>query len=169
MAGLARDTDRDGADPAQLLELRDGIWLAPVLEHVAAELRIGSPGRTIETDFELPEPIKCDPSRISQLVSNLLGNAVTHGAPEKAIRLHADSKNAILTIWVANKGFPIPAATMDYLFQPFFRGEVRANQHGLGLGLHIASEIAKAHGGSLSVTSTPEETRFTFNMPLQAA
>src|SRR6202012_3803969 len=54
------------------LELRDGICLAPVLEHVAAELRIGSPGRTIETDFELPEPIKCDPSRISQLVSNLL-------------------------------------------------------------------------------------------------
>src|SRR6185312_4890632 len=43
------------------LELRDGIWLAPVLEHVAAELRIGRTDRAIKTDFDLPEPIKCDP------------------------------------------------------------------------------------------------------------
>jgi len=150
------------------LELRDGIWLAPVLEHVAAELRIGSPERKVETDLDLPAPVKCDPSRISQLVSNLLGNAITHGAPEEPVRLHADSNGDILTIWVSNKGFPIPAATMEYLFQPFFRGEVRENQHGLGLGLHIASEIAKAHGGSLRVTSTAEETRFTFTMPSQA-
>ena len=56
---------------------------------------------------------------------------------------------------------------MEKLFEPFFRGEVRASRQGLGLGLHIASQIAKAHNGVLSVTSTPEETRFTFEMPLR--
>lgn len=55
---------------------------------------------------------------------------------------------------------------MERLFQPFFRGEVRASQHGLGLGLHIASEIAKAHGGVLSATSDETETRFTLTIPL---
>ena len=56
---------------------------------------------------------------------------------------------------------------MANLFQPFFRGTVRASLQGLGLGLHIASEIAKAHEGELTVTSTAEETRFTFRMPLR--
>jgi sigma-B regulation protein RsbU (phosphoserine phosphatase) len=55
---------------------------------------------------------------------------------------------------------------MERLFQPFFRGEVRASLQGLGLGLHIASEIAAAHGGTLSVQSFDEETRFTFRVSL---
>jgi sigma-B regulation protein RsbU (phosphoserine phosphatase) len=69
-------------------------------------------------------------------------------------------------IWVANAGPPIPEKAMERLFQPFFRGEVRASQQGLGLGLHIASEIARAHGGSLVVHSDEAETRFTLTMPL---
>jgi nitrogen-specific signal transduction histidine kinase len=55
---------------------------------------------------------------------------------------------------------------MDRLFEPFFRGEVRDSRQGLGLGLHIASQIAQAHGGRIDVTSTPDETRFVFSMPL---
>ena len=66
-----------------------------------------------------------------------------------------------------NGGEPIPEAAMEKLFEPFFRGEVRASRQGLGLGLHIASQIAKAHDGVLTVTSTPEETRFVFVMPLR--
>jgi sigma-B regulation protein RsbU (phosphoserine phosphatase) len=54
---------------------------------------------------------------------------------------------------------------IEHLFQPFFRGAIRASRNGLGLGLYIASEIAKAHGGIINVTSTELETRFTFTMP----
>jgi signal transduction histidine kinase len=53
---------------------------------------------------------------------------------------------------------------MENLFEPYTRGD-RPSQQGLGLGLYIASQIAKAHGGTLRATSTSEETRFVFEMP----
>jgi hypothetical protein len=53
-------------------------------------------------------------------------------------------------------------------FEPFFRGDVRESRQGLGLGLHIASQMAKVHDGALTVTSTPEEMRFTFAMRLRS-
>jgi sigma-B regulation protein RsbU (phosphoserine phosphatase) len=64
---------------------------------------------------------------------------------------------------VTNAGDPIPPAARERLFEPFSR---MSGKQGLGLGLYIASEIARAHRGSLHVSSTPVETRFTFRMPL---
>ena len=62
------------------------------------------------------------------------------------------------------------AVALAKLFQPYFRAVVRPSQEGLGLGLglYIASEIARAHGGTLSVTSDDTETRFVLNVPAQA-
>ena len=68
---------------------------------------------------------------------------------------------------MSNKGPAIPPETMQRLFQPFARGDVRPSQQGLGLGLYIANEIARAHGGAIDVTSTADETRFTFRIPLK--
>ncbi len=137
-----------------------------VLRHVVDELQAGDPGRTIVCEFDLPAPISVDEGRIAQLVSNLLGNALAHGDAREPVRLHASTSDDQLTLWVSNAGAPIPQAAMERLFQPFFRGEVRPGQQGLGLGLHIASEIAKAHGGGLQVQSDQDETRFTLVMPL---
>jgi signal transduction histidine kinase len=143
-----------------------GVALEPILQQVVNELRIGAPGRTIETDFTLPEPVNCDPSRFGQMVSNLLANGLTHGGPDEPVRLQAATTGGELEVSVANGGKPIPPETRERLFQPFFRGEARPSQQGLGLGLHIAAEIAKAHGGAIEVVSTAQETRFTFRMPL---
>ena len=139
--------------------------LEPVLRQVIDELQIGEPDRTIVAQFELSEPIDCDRRRIAQLFSNLLANALTHGAPGRPVRLGARTSDDGFELWVANAGEPIASATMERLFHPFYRGEVRASQQGLGLGLYIASQIARAHGGSLAVESTPAETRFSFRMP----
>lgn len=138
----------------------------PILRQIVDELEAGHPGREIRFDVELPEPLAIDAVRLGQLVSNLLANALTYGDPRAPIRLSAAASPAGLEISVANAGPPIPEAAMKRLFQPFFRGEVRPSGNGLGLGLHIASSIAKAHGGALTVASGPEETRFTFTMPI---
>jgi sigma-B regulation protein RsbU (phosphoserine phosphatase) len=138
----------------------------PVLEQVVDELRTASPQRVIETTFEITEPVSCDRTRIGQLASNLIGNALTHGAPDQPVRVGAKTECGEFRLWVSNVGEPIPPATMEKLFEPFFRGEVRGSRQGLGLGLHIASKIAEAHGGRIDVTSTPDETRFVFAMPL---
>jgi sigma-B regulation protein RsbU (phosphoserine phosphatase) len=147
--------------------LRADVLLEPVLNQIVTELRVGAPARLIESRLDLPHAIRCDPTRIGQLVSNLLANALTHGLAAEPVRLYAATNDGQLTVWVANAGPPIPQAALEKLFQPFFRGAVRPSQQGLGLGLHIACEIAKAHGGNLTVTSTPEETRFTFHMPAE--
>jgi len=140
--------------------------LEPVLRQVVEELETSEPSRIINCDFDVPEPINFDAGRIAQLASNLLANALTHGDPKQPVHLHATTDEGRLELWVANAGAPIPPAAMERLFQPFFRGEVRASQQGLGLGLHIASEIARAHGGTLEVRSDAHETRFTLRMPI---
>jgi phosphoserine phosphatase RsbU/P len=142
--------------------------LEPVLQQVVDELRTAMPDRLIESDLRIADPVNCDRTRIGQMVSNLLGNALTHGSPSKPVKIVASTDGGMFMLWIANEGEPIPDAAMANLFQPFFRGQVRAGLQGLGLGLYIASEIARAHEGTLTVTSTAEETRFTFLMPLPA-
>ncbi len=135
--------------------------LEPILRQVVSELQTSSPIE-IETRFDLTTPVYCDRVRLSQLFSNLLGNAIAHGTA--FIKVQASSKSGGFELSVSNGGRQIPPQILPRLFQPFYRGEGREHQ-GLGLGLYIASEIARAHGGRLDVASTPDETRFTFSMP----
>jgi phosphoserine phosphatase RsbU/P len=71
------------------LTYRAEVDLEPILQQVVNELRIGAPGRTIETDFTLPDAVDCDPARFGQMVSNLLANGLTHGEPGEPVRLQA--------------------------------------------------------------------------------
>jgi signal transduction histidine kinase len=148
------------------LQLRPDEPLEGVLNQVAAELRSSHMDREIETRFDIRQPVNCDPQRIGQLFSNLLGNAFTHGSKDKPIVARATTEHGLFELSVANAGDPIPPATIAKLFQPFYRGTVKHSLQGLGLGLFIASEIARAHGGTLQVTSIEGETRFTFRMPI---
>jgi signal transduction histidine kinase len=141
--------------------------LAPVLEQVISELRLASPECTIEMECKLDKPISCDRVRIAQLFSNILGNACRHGETTAPIRVFAETADAVFKLSVTNSGTPIPALEMQRLFQPYVRGAASGSSQGLGLGLYIASEIARAHGGMLTATSSAEETRFTLRMPLQ--
>jgi phosphoserine phosphatase RsbU/P len=140
--------------------------LDAALRQVVAELQTAVPDRVLDTDIDLSNPVWCDSARIAQLASNLLANAMTHGSEEEPVRFRARIAGDHFELVVSNGGDPIPPETMEHLFQPFFRGNIRPSAQGLGLGLHIASEIAKAHRGTLTATSTSVETCLTFRMPL---
>ena len=131
-----------------------------------AELVSSHPEREVTTRLAADHVVECDAERISQLVSNLVGNALTHGAQDQPISIECVTGDERLTISVVNGGDAIPPEKLASLFHPFARGESGSPREGLGLGLFIASEIAKAHKGTLSVTSTDRETRFSFVMPL---
>ena len=142
--------------------------LEPTLVGVVQELQNTHPDRRIELALALEEPVRCDRARIAQLLSNLLANALTYGASSAPVRVSASASGGSFTLSVANDGEPIPLEARQRLFQPFFRAAVRRSSEGLGLGLYIAAEIARAHGGELGVTSTPDETCFTLRMPTGA-
>lgn len=139
--------------------------LLDTLIQVVDEMRSSHPDRFIETHFQLGRKVAVDHTRIGQLLSNLLGNAISHGATDAPIRVSGLTNGDELTLSVSNSGAPIPPAARDRLFQPFYRADVSSRQ-GLGLGLYIASEIAVAHGGEIQYSSDENETRFSFRMPI---
>ncbi len=136
----------------------------PVLEQVVAELQSANPQREIISKFDFSEPVLCDGPRVGQLVSNLLANAITHGDTTKPVIIAASRSNNAFEITVTNSGRQIPPALIEKLFLPFTRESERSSQNGLGLGLYIASQIAKAHEGELSVASSEVETSFTLRI-----
>ena len=141
--------------------------LEATLAQVIAEIRSSYPERAIEMEMHLDQTISGDHSRLAQMFSNLLANAVTHGENGRPIRVAAAIVGNQLEVSIANSGKAIPAAVMDRLFQPFYRGNANSAVQGLGLGLYISAAIAEAHGGRLDVLSDSVETRFTFSMPLK--
>jgi signal transduction histidine kinase len=140
--------------------------LSTTLSHVVDELLVAHPDRSIDIDFNIPKPLPIDRLRIAQMFSNLVSNALTHGVTDGSVAIRGFVENGYLHLSVSNRGTPIPADMLDRLFQPFRRGDLRPSMQGLGLGLYIASEIAKAHKGTIAVQSDELETRFTFSMPV---
>lgn len=139
--------------------------LRPALHQVIEELRVANPEREIVATIQLDNAVHADPARVAQLFSNLLANALTHGAQEQAVRVEAAALNGHFELSVANGGEPIPPHLQAELFKPFSRPAGTVRRSGLGLGLYIASQIAEAHGGTIQVSSSEGETRFTFRMP----
>jgi signal transduction histidine kinase len=138
-----------------------------VLTQVVEEIRNAHPGRNVIAKFDLCAPVICDGSRIAQLASNLLGNAVNHGDPNKPVEVRALLDDGRLRLIVSNAGPEIPSSTIERLFRPFERGTAHPPRAGLGLGLYIAAEIAKAHNGALTAKSEERRTEFSFEMPLR--
>lgn len=105
-------------------------------------------------------------SRLAQLVVNLLTNAVRYGAGPVVVEAREDDGQIILV--VANEGNPIPEHALPTLFDPLTRAgpaDRRGTAAGMGLGLFICRCIASAHQGSIGVTSSEHETRFTVCLP----
>jgi signal transduction histidine kinase len=133
---------------------------------VITEIQHAHPLADVTYRYGAARPIACDFGRISQLVSNLLSNAVHHGAPGGPIRIDAGIDGSTMVFSFSNEGQPIHPDHMELLFKPFTRAEGQHESEGLGLGLYICSQIAESHGGELAVRSDDSGTVFTVRLPL---
>jgi signal transduction histidine kinase len=139
------------------------------LKAVVDELQDAQPECEIISSISVNRSVRCDLKRLQQVASNLLANALTHGLPNSPVKFSAkaDENDLVLEVW--NAGEPIPAESLGKIFEPFWRHSVSASRNGLGLGLHICSQIARAHDGRISVTSTQAGgTQFSARFPLHA-
>jgi signal transduction histidine kinase len=151
------------------LELTDVENINNGLAMVVQELQDAQPDCKIISNISVNRSVRCDLGRLQQVASNLLANALTHGLSDSPVHINAraDVHDLVLEVW--NAGEPIPAESIDKIFEPFWRHSVSASRNGLGLGLHICSQIVQAHAGHISVTSTQEYgTQFTARLPLEA-
>jgi PAS domain S-box-containing protein len=151
---------------------RDALPISPtrtdlheVTRGVVEEVRAANAGRQIDIATGGDGRGRWDPARMAQVVSNLLANAITHGAPGEPVRVSVDGDADELRLTVWNAGPPIPPELLPVLFEPFRRGAASRGR-GLGLGLYIVKQIVTAHGGDVDVHSTAEDgTRFAVRVP----
>jgi signal transduction histidine kinase len=135
---------------------------------VIQELQDGQPSRQIIADIRVTCTVRCDIGRVQQLASNLIGNALIHGAPQSPVRVTAFADDSDLIIEVWNEGEPIPPDSIEKVFEPFWRHSIPGSRQGLGLGLYICSQIVRGHSGRLTVASMKDSgTRFTARLPLR--
>jgi PAS domain S-box-containing protein len=109
-----------------------------------------------------------DPHRLSQVVANLVANAVTHGRSGSEIRVELVGHDDAVELSVHNEGEPIPASVQAHIFEPFRQAQLPSAgmRVGLGLGLYIVQQVVLAHGGRVSVRSGEGEgTTFTVRLP----
>jgi signal transduction histidine kinase len=152
------------------LDLKPGTNLAQIAAAAVEELRIVHPRALVNLDVPRELTGDWDPDRMAQVVSNIVGNAIQHGAGAD-VEVRVRSANASAILEVHNSGPPIPPDLLPRIFEPFRRGaKTGARQaHGLGLGLFIAQQIVLGHGGKIDVRSTEAEgTTFTVALPSEA-
>ncbi len=147
--------------------VRAMVDLDPLCRQVLAELEglcaIGGLHFTSKGDLRG----EWDSDRVAQVLSNLLKNAIQHGAANDPISLVAQGKTDEIVLEVHNGGGPIPPGALSTIFEPMVRHVADAHTNaGLGLGLYIASQIVLAHGGTLDAASTEAMgTTFTVRLP----
>jgi signal transduction histidine kinase len=140
--------------------------VAPLVAQVVDEIAGAHPQRTVRMTLCGAGTASLDASRVAQLLSNLIANAVEHGRDGEPVDVAVKGSAEQVVFSVANRGEPIPEEVLPRLFEPYVRAGGRAPRAGLGLGLYIAAEIARAHGGAIRADSTADGcTTFTVELP----
>ncbi|HEX3476423.1 MAG TPA: ATP-binding protein [Kofleriaceae bacterium] len=163
------DFARARADGGIELDRRP-IDLTDVARDVIEEVRLARPDWKIELVVHGDVRGDHDGNRLSQVFSNLIGNAVQHGSPDTPLTLLIDGRDRdAIRVEVRNRG-TIPPEVLPILFSPFRGSQQKAlRSQGLGLGLFITAHIVQAHGGSIAAESADGWTVFRFDLPRRAA
>jgi signal transduction histidine kinase len=140
--------------------------LGELANRVVEELRAAHPEASIIVAMEGDLAGEWDVDRIEQLASNLVSNAIDHGEEEQPVEVRLAAAGDAVRIEVANRG-EMPPDVISHAFEAFHRGpdESGRKASGLGLGLYIAREIARRHGGEIALTSASGATHVAVTLP----
>ena len=137
-----------------------------VARDAVAELATGHPGRSILHTGLGDAHLTADGDRISQVLGNLIANALTYGSPDSAVTVTSEGRVKSVRFSVHNQGEPIDPEMRPTIFEPMTRGELPGHLRSVGLGLYIVREIALAHGGEVDYTSSDcAGTTFFIELP----
>jgi len=128
--------------------------LAEPVQRVVREYETAFPQRRVELQQDGDLAGEWDAERLAQVASNLIGNALQHGAADASVEVRLDGSHPeVVVLSVVNAG-TIPPRVLPHLFEPFQGGQREPGQNqGLGLGLYIVQQIVQVHGGSVDVRS----------------
>ena len=156
------------ADAGRLDLHRESFDLSEVLRGMCEDASAMAEAEGLEVEAELPRelPVVADRRAVSLIVQNLLENAIKYNQHEGCICIYARAINGEAEVTVKNNGEPIPPERAPHIFERFYRARTDARIPGQGLGLTIACELSKAHGGRLElVRSDREWTEFRLSLP----
>lgn len=140
--------------------------LAAAAQRTVQEIRSSHPDRVVEVTETGDLLGMWDGERLCQVLSNLLGNAMHHGAADQPVQLHLDGSAADTVAFSVTNGGTIPPQLIPHLFDPFRGRAPAAGQHqGLGLGLYIVQQLVMAHDGRIEVGSAQGRTSFRVELP----
>jgi len=157
------------ADAGQMRLHKVGTDLSAVLQDLVEDIEVLAPDIVVEV--QIPAKLRCavDLDLLLQVLRNLIDNAIKYNLPPGWIKIHAGFTRNAVTITVSNRSHDIPLEHRQQIFDRFYRGDPARTRRieGVGIGLSLSREIARAHGGDLTLDHTPSgNTSFTLTLPL---
>jgi len=156
------------ADAGHLPLSIETVNLAELVRTAVDDVHMLAPGRNITLQAPLDLPVQGDAGLVNQAVENLISNAIKFGDAGGEIGINLELRGGCAVLEVANTGHPIPEPERVRIFDRFYRADKAHSRkiEGVGLGLSLAREIARAHGGELLLARSDEGgTTFALTLP----
>lgn len=159
------------ADAGRMNLHRVEVNLSEILAQVEEDIELLAPHLQLQTEISAQLHVLGDRDLLTQVVQNMVSNAIKYNLPDGWIRIYARQQKANVLITITNASKNILVGDRERIFERFYRGDparTRSEVEGTGLGLSLSREIAKAHEGNLILDLTPlNQTAFTLTLPIQ--